>query len=171
MPRVLQQRWDIPKAVTETCISSFPPARVLESPTDPALLNSSWGSASPLSEECQDDPAGRAPTDPWPSPIATSAATGDADTHQVPGTLQKLCARRFFLAPSSSLTLSAAQGGNKGCRNRKETGSTHRPERVSCWRYGRAFALEMISCGREDGSMRWNMGAFFCIGERKKLSL
>lgn len=42
---------------------------------------------------------------------------------------------------------------------------------MSCWRYGRALALEMISCGREDGSMRWNMGAFFCIGERKKLSL
>lgn len=50
-------------------------------------------------------------------------------------------------------------------------GSTHRPERVSCWRYGRALALEMISWGREDGSMRWNMGAFFCMGERNKLSL
>lgn len=43
-------------------------------------------------------------------------------------------------------------------------GDTHRPERVSCWRYGRAFAFEMISCGKEEGSMRWNMGAFFCDG-------
>lgn len=50
-------------------------------------------------------------------------------------------------------------------------GDTHRPERVSCWRYGRALAFEMISCGKEEGSMRWNMGAFFCDGEREKLSL
>lgn len=51
MPRVLQQQWDIPRAVTETFISSFPPARVLESPSDPALLNSSWGPASPFLQE------------------------------------------------------------------------------------------------------------------------
>lgn len=38
MPRVLQQQWDIPRVVTETPITSFPPARVLESPTDPAPL-------------------------------------------------------------------------------------------------------------------------------------
>lgn len=31
--------------------------------------------------------------------------------------------------------------------------------------------MEMISCGKEDGSMRWNMGAFFYGEERKKLSL
>lgn len=36
MPRVPQQQWDIPRVVTETPITSFPPARVLESRTDPA---------------------------------------------------------------------------------------------------------------------------------------
>lgn len=45
MPRVLQQQWDIPRAVTETLNSSSPPARVLDFPS--ALLNNSWGPASP----------------------------------------------------------------------------------------------------------------------------
>lgn len=82
------------------------------------------------------------PQTPRPSPFGISAAAGDADTHQVPGILQKLCAGfgRIFPAPSSNLTLSAAQcqlqEANKGCRNRKVTGSPLFSEQYSQAREG-----------------------------------
>lgn len=38
---------------------------------------------------------------------------------------------------------------------------THSPDNVSCWRYGKALALDNISSGNDEASILWNIGAFF----------